>query len=68
MQTIKVISISNGEPTMLPPLVLVVFTSMCKDAYEDYVRHCEDSLENDAIAQRFSRRKQRFENVRWGEI
>ena len=68
MQTIKVISISNGEPTMLPPLVLVVFTSMCKDAYEDYVRHCEDSLENDAIAQRFNRRKQRFENVRWGEI
>jgi len=39
MQTIKVISISNGEPTMLPPLVLVVFTSMCKDAYEDYCRH-----------------------------
>lgn len=50
MQTIKVISISNGEPTMLPPLVLVVFTSMCKDAYEDYCRHCEDAQENNAIA------------------
>ena len=28
MQTIKVISISNGEPTMLPPLVLVIFLSL----------------------------------------
>ena len=50
MQTIKVISISNGEPTMLPPLVLVVFTSMCKDAYEDYKRHKEDRSENYAEA------------------
>ena len=68
MQTIKVISISNGEPTMLPPLVLVVFTSMCKDAYEDYCRHCEDAQENNAMASRFNRRKNTFENVRWGEI
>ena len=36
LQTIKVISISNGEHTMLPPLIFVVLTSMCKDAYEDW--------------------------------
>ena len=53
---------------MLPPLVLVVFTSMCKDAYEDYCRHCEDAQENNAMASRFNRRKNTFENVRWGEI
>jgi len=50
---------------MLPPLVLVVFTSMCKDAYEDYVRHGEDSLENDAIATRFNRKTKNFEKVAW---
>ena len=68
MQTIKVISISNGDATMLPPLVLVVFTSMCKDAYEDYVRHGEDALENDAICTRFNKKSKVFENIRWKEV
>jgi len=40
---------------MLPPLVLVVFTSMCKDAYEDYCRHVEDAKENNALATRFNK-------------
>ena len=68
MQTIKVISISGGEPTMLPPLVLVVFTSMCKDAYEDYCRHVEDAKENNALCSRYNKIKKCFENVRWGDI
>lgn len=53
---------------MLPPLVLVVFTSMCKDAYEDYCRHCEDALENNSMANRFNRRTKQFEKVRWSDI
>ena len=68
LQTIKVVSISGGEPTMLPPLVLVVFISMCKDAYEDYVRHCEDDLENNALCTRFNRKTNLFETVRWGDV
>ena len=68
MQTIKVISISNGEPTMLPPLLLVMFTSMCKDGYEDYVRHCEDARENDSLATVFNRKAGRFEKQRWGDV
>ena len=68
MQTIKVISISNGEPTMLPPLVLVVLTSMCKDAYEDYCRHCEDAVENNALCNRYNKQSHRFEKVRWGDV
>ena len=36
MQMVKVISISNGNPAMLPPLLIVVSVSMIKDAYEDY--------------------------------
>ena len=68
LQTIKVVSISNGEPTMLPPLLLVVVTSMLKDAYEDYCRHCEDALENNALCTRFNRRTREFEKVRWQDI
>ena len=40
------ISISNGAPAMLPPLVCVVLLSMIKDAFEDYKRHKEDKAEN----------------------
>ena len=68
MQTIKVISISNGEPTMLPPLLLVVFTSMCKDAYEDYCRHQEDAIENNALCTKFNKSAGKWEKVRWGDI
>ena len=60
LQTVKVISISNGEPTMLPPLILVVATSMFKDAYEDYCRHVEDAAENNARCNVFNRRRNDF--------
>ena len=68
LQTIKVISISNGEPTMLPPLLIVVMTSMAKDAYEDYCRHHEDSVENNAETHRFNIKMERFDKVSWGQI
>ena len=53
---------------MLPPLILVVFIAMCKDAYEDYVRHGEDALENNAMCQKFNKKSKMFESVRWGDI
>ena len=67
LQTIKVISISNGEPTMLPPLILVIATSMIKDAYEDYCRHIEDAAENNARCKIFNRRRNIWEDSRWGD-
>jgi len=36
LQMIPMISISGGNPAMLPPLVFVITLSMIKDAYEDY--------------------------------
>ena len=45
---IRVISISNGKPAMLPPLLIVIVVSMIKDAYEDYQRHFKDNEENDS--------------------
>lgn len=48
MQMVRIISISNGKPAMLPPLMIVVAVSMLKDAYEDYLRHKKDDEENDS--------------------
>ena len=49
MQTIELISISNGKSAMAFPLVLVVAISMLKDGYEDYKRHVNDRNENDSM-------------------
>ena len=49
LQTIKMISISDGKATMVPPLITVVLVSMIKDGYEDYVHHCEDNKENNSM-------------------
>ena len=68
LQTIKVVSISGGEPTMLPPLVFVIFVSMCKDGYEDYCRHCEDAYENNSLCTRFNKDMNSFEKVTWGQV
>ncbi len=53
---------------MLPPLVLVVMCSMFKDGYEDYVRHSEDALENNALCTKYNRKQHKFEKVRWGDV
>jgi len=68
LQTIKVVSISGGEPTMLPPLLLVMCVSMIKDAYEDYARHTEDANENNALCTKFNKDTNKFEQVYWGDI
>jgi hypothetical protein len=50
MQMIDAISISGGQPAMLPPLIFVISASMIKDAYEDYQRHKDDDKENGQTA------------------
>jgi phospholipid-transporting ATPase len=50
LQMVPVISISGGQPAMLPPLVCVIVISMCKDAYEDYLKHQKDREENESTA------------------
>ena len=55
MQMVDVISISNGQPAMAPPLTFVVILSMIKDAYEDYNRHKEDESENNAQVEVFNK-------------
>jgi hypothetical protein len=50
LQTIRVISITNGSPANLGPLCVIVLASMCKDAYEDVVRYYRDVDENETKA------------------
>ena len=57
---------TDGQPTMLPPLITVVFISMIKDGFEDYNRHCEDDKENNSMAIKIENGQQ--VPVRWGEI
>jgi magnesium-transporting ATPase (P-type) len=65
MQTIEKISISDGKAAMAPPLAFVIFVSMFKDGYEDYVRHKEDDKENTQKALVFDRAKNAFVPMQW---
>ena len=65
---INVISISNGQPAMAPPLAFVVILSMIKDAYEDYKRHKADEGENRAPAQVYSSQTHDFETKEWRRV
>lgn len=43
---VPVISISDGKPAMLIPLIFVITVSMVKDLFEDHKRHKSDKKEN----------------------
>lgn len=51
MQAIPRISITDGSPTILLPLFLVISISMLKDLYEDWKRKKSDRTENYHFAQ-----------------
>ena len=46
---VKLISITRGTPTTIPPLLFVMFVSMVKDFFEDRKRQQSDAEENDKI-------------------
>ena len=48
LQVIRPISISDGQPTILLPLVFVIVVAMIKDFLEDYKRTISDREENDS--------------------
>lgn len=62
---ITVISISNGQPAMAPPLAFVVIVSMIKDGYEDYKRHKSDDKENYAMVDVYDTDKNQFISRAW---
>ena len=69
MQTWRSISITNGTPFMLYPLIVITSVSMIKDAYEDYKRHKNDNRENNMLTQVYQQggfRQIEWKNVRVG--
>lgn len=68
MQTIQVISISGGTPTVLPSLIFIVAVSMVKDAWEEYQRHERDQVENGATVHKFDFTKAEFTNEKCQDI
>lgn len=47
LQLIPMITTTNGVPTILYPLSVIMCVSMIKDILEDYKRHKADRGEND---------------------
>lgn len=68
MQTIDLISISNGKSAMAFPLVFIISISMIKDAYEDYKRHVNDRNENDANLEVFDHVSKTWKKTTWSKI
>ena len=68
MQTREMISISGGKSAMAVPLVVVVFISMIKDAFEDFRRHQSDGQENNAETLVYHHQTRTFQPMRWKDV
>jgi phospholipid-transporting ATPase len=71
LQTIKVVSITGGIPTILPPLAFIVLLTMVKDVYEDYKRYKSDQEENNKetlVYQNGQFRTIMWKDIRVGEL
>ena len=67
LQVIPAISISNGQPANLIPLVVVIFVSGVKDLLEDRKRHKSDNQENNRLV-RILQPSGNFEQKRWRDL
>ena len=65
MQLIPIISISEGKPAMLLPLLFVIGVSMIKDIFEDSKRHKSDRQENFKDTEVYDTISKDFVTVHW---
>jgi phospholipid-transporting ATPase len=68
MQCIGPISNTNGYPTVLIPLVVVLFVAGVFKVLEDSARHKADKLANSTTTEVFDRQSQSFKTVLWSEV
>ena len=71
LQMVKIVSITNGIPTILPPLGFIVFLTMIKDEFEDYKRHKSDLEENNkdtVVYRNQSPVEAKWQDLRVGDI
>jgi P-type E1-E2 ATPase len=67
-QIIPPISITGGQPSLLLPLMFVIFVSMVKDIIEDIKRHKSDNEENNRKALVGNTKTGMFEFRMWKDI
>ena len=68
MQSITVVSNTNGFPTIFFPLGFIVILSMLKDFFEDYKRKKSDSAENNKLTQIFQKHTTTLAKNNWWEL
>jgi phospholipid-transporting ATPase len=71
LQMVKIVSITNGIPTILPPLAFIVFLTMVKDVFEDYKRYKSDLEENNKDTIVYKNKKPvdtKWQDLRVGDI
>jgi len=62
------VTLTNGQPTILVPLLFVVAVSALKDIFEDLKRHGSDAVENNKKVLAASQKIKRFVEDRWKEL
>lgn len=62
------ISITNGQPTILLPLMFVITVSAVKDIFEDMKRHRADNVENVRQVQRLDKKTKEFVLDSWKSL
>lgn len=68
LQCFKPISNTDGYPTTLIPLMVVVFVDGIFQVFEDISRHRADAEANASPTLRYCRETQKFETVSWFEL
>lgn len=68
MQCVPQISNTNGIPTTLLPLLLVVVVDALFQILEDITRHRADATANASKATRFDKQQDRFVECKWADI
>ena len=68
MHMIPIISISDGRPAMLLPLLFVIGVSMIKDIFEDSKRHKSDRQENFKDTEVYDPISKDFIKVHWQDL
>lgn len=68
IKVIREISISQGKPVILLPLMVVVTVNGIKDFLEDYKRKKSDDEENNKKSLVYNRYNKKFENKKWSDI
>ena len=63
---VKEISVSNGQPVTLFPLIFIVIVSMLKDLHEDWKRKRSDNEENSKNVKVV--KNGRLQSVKWESL